>query len=204
MLEGLGVKVRINEVARTKEYLGVPYDASTVVLTVEGLENVFESLFPLLLTPQGSSGVRRDPPGLKDFWYWKESQLSIFSTVKEYYAIKAHRLVQGLTLLVMFLFSVPNLVDNDKRTVTLSSCLEAIKNMEESKNNRSTAGHYMIASELNSSGVLIYRVRFPSFMFETRKSYIFSTNGNNSAEALKSAVDFRDSTINDWLRSKLT
>lgn len=104
----------------------------------------------------------------------------------------------------MCLFSIPYFVGNDRRTVTLSSCLDAIKNMEETKNNRSTAGHYMIASELSSSGVLTYRVRFPSFMFETRKSHIFNINGNDSAEVLKSAVAFRDSTINEWLKSKLT
>jgi len=62
----------------------------------------------------------------------------------------------------------------------------------------------MIASELNSSGVLAYRVRFPSFLFETRKSHIFNTNGNNSAEVLKTAVAFRDSTINSWLKNQLS
>jgi hypothetical protein len=104
---------------------------------------------------------------------------------------------------VLYLFSIPNLIDNDKRTVTLSSCLEAIKNMEKTQNNRSNAGHYMIASEFNSSGVLAYRVRFPSFMFEVRKSYIFTTSGNESAKVLETAVAFRDSTINSWLKEKL-
>jgi hypothetical protein len=128
---------------------------------------------------------------------------NVFSIVEEYYAVKAHRLIAGLTNLVLYLFSIPNLIDNDKRTVTLSSCLEAIKNMEKTKNNRSNAGHYMIASEFNSSGVLAYRVRFPSFMFEVRKSYIYNTSGNDSAKVLETAVAFRDSTINSWLKDKL-
>lgn len=187
LLSSLGVKVRLSEVPRTKEYLGVSYDASTVVLTIEGLENIFDCLFPLLLS-------------LKDYWYWKKDQLNVFSIVDKYYAAKAHRLIAGLTSLVTYLFSVPNLVDNDNRTVTLSSCLEAIKNMEENKNNRSTAGHYMVASELNSSGVLAYRVRFPSFMFEGRKSSIFNTSDIGPEGALKAAVAFRDSTINSWLK----
>lgn len=190
MLSTLGVKVQLNEVNRTKEYSGVSYDASTVVLTIEGLANLFDCLLPLLLT-------------LKEYWYWKEDQLNVFSIVEKYYAIKAHRLIAGLTNLVLYLFSIPKLIDNDRRTVTLSSCLDAIKNMEETKNNRANAGHYMIASEFDSSGVLAYRVRFPSFMFEGRKSYIFTTSGNDSAKVLETAVAFRDSTINSWLKDKL-
>jgi hypothetical protein len=190
MLSTLGVKVLVNEVSRTKEYSGESYDASTVVLTIEGLENVFESLFPLLLS-------------LKDYWFWKEEQLNMFFNVEKYYAVKGHRLIPGLTNLVTYIFSVPNLVDNEKRKVTLSMCLDAIKNMEIMKNNRSTAGYYMIASELAQSGVLVYRVRFPSFMFEVRKSFIFNTSDLGSDGALKAAVAFRDSTINSWLRDNI-
>jgi hypothetical protein len=84
MLSTLGVKVRVNEESRNKEYSGVSYDASTVVLTIEGLENVLDCLLPLLLS-------------LKDHWYWKEDQLNVFSIVEEYYAVKAHQLIAGLT-----------------------------------------------------------------------------------------------------------
>jgi len=87
MLSTLGVKVLVNEVTRTKEYLGESYDASTVVLTIEGLENVFDFLFPLLLS-------------LKEYWFWKEEQLNIFYNVEKHYAVKAHRLIPGLTYLV--------------------------------------------------------------------------------------------------------
>jgi hypothetical protein len=90
----------------------VSYDASTVVLTIEGLENVFDCLFPLLLS-------------LKDYWYWKGDQLNVFSIVEKYYTVKAHRLALGLTNLVMCLFSIPYFVGIDRRTVTLSSCLDA-------------------------------------------------------------------------------
>jgi hypothetical protein len=120
--------------------------------------------------------------------------------VFNFYKVKAHLLLPGLTALVKYLYSLPTFNANQERRLPELTVLEHIDNMLLAKNIRYECGHYIITSETTSSG-LAYRVRLPAFMYGKRSSTMFYASQSSPSGALTQAVQHRENTIRQWLRS---
>lgn len=189
LLTSLGISNSLLDIMRNKSYNGIVYDASCIVLTIEGLTSVLSQLLPQLLA-------------LQEFFYWKSTQLNALIVLNTYISVSAHLLIPGLISLVHFVFSIPTYLGPEGKSVTLSMVLAQIELKLSEMNARTSSGQYMITAENTPQG-MAYRVRFPAFMFGKIRSAQFLCKHSCPVQALADAVSHRDTVINDWLTDKL-
>lgn len=157
--------------------------AKTYILTVKGINNVFNSLFPLL-------------KNYSHFLYWKSDSFNLLVWVERLIRSGGHHTYFGLKALVEKIYGNTNERFTDKET-----WMARIKDWLKGVSDRRVWGEYYIYSIYTSNKEIRgWQVRFPSTfkLPKSNKAFMSSTCGGQE-KALSTAVQYRDKILSDWI-----
>lgn len=153
----------------------------TFNLTVKGIDNVFNNLFPLL-------------EKYSHFLYWKIDSFNLLRWVKRLMDIGGHHTYLGLNTLINKIYSSTNerFVDKEIWNNRLNSWLKAILD------NRKWGEYYIYPLFIsNTKEIKGWQVRFPSSLkvpAKSNKAFMCSTN-QGQEKALQLAVQYRNKIV---------
>lgn len=157
--------------------------ANTLILTVKGIDNVFNSLFPLLKE-------------YSHFLYWKNDSFKLLSWVRQLVKMGGHHTYSGLKALIDKVYSSVNERFTDKEVWMnrLNDWLKAVSGR------RDWGEYYISAIYTSNKEIRGWQVRFPSTLKlpKSNKAFMSSTCGGQD-KALADAVQYRDKIISDWI-----
>ena len=156
---------------------------NTYTLTVKGIDNVFNSLFPLLKK-------------YSYFLYDKSNSFNLLVWVERLIRSGAHHTYFGLQVLVNKIYQETNERFTDKQVwiSRLEDWLKAVSTRRE-------WGEYFISPVYTSNKKIRgWQVRFPSTLKlpKSNKAFMCSTCGGQD-KALVTAVQYRDKILSDWI-----
>lgn len=160
--------------------------ANTYTLTVKGVNNVFDSLFPLMKK-------------YSHFLYWKADSFNLLLWVCRLLRSGGHHTYFGLKALINKIYSSYN-----KRFIDQKVWMDRIDTWLKAVSGRRECGEYYISAIYTSKQpkeVRGWQVRFPSTLKLPEKSnkafmsYIYG----GQASALLAAVQYRDKILSDWI-----
>jgi len=157
--------------------------ATTYTLTVKGINNVFNSLIPLL---KNSS----------HFLYGKSDSFNLLVWVERLVNSGGHHTYFGLIALVNKIYASTN-----KRFTDKEVWMDRIEDWLKVASARRDTGEYSIYSIYTSDHkVRGWQVRFPSTfkLPKSNKAFICST-WDGQDKALAAAVQYRDKILSDWI-----
>jgi len=157
----------------------------TWTLKVIGIDNVFKSLFPLLVK-------------YSHFLYWKSDSFNLLVWVKSLVKLGGHHTYFGLNALIDKVYSSVNERFTDKEVWTnrLNIWLKAVSD-------RRDWGEYYIYPIYTPNKIIRgWQVRFPSTLKlpKSNKAFMCSTCGGKD-KALSLAVEYRDKIISSWIKT---
>nr|YP_009741049.1 Homing endonuclease [Fusarium pseudograminearum]YP_010390553.1 homing endonuclease [Fusarium acaciae-mearnsii]YP_010390719.1 homing endonuclease [Fusarium austroamericanum]YP_010390776.1 homing endonuclease [Fusarium boothii]YP_010390876.1 homing endonuclease [Fusarium cortaderiae]YP_010390930.1 homing endonuclease [Fusarium louisianense]YP_010390981.1 homing endonuclease [Fusarium meridionale]YP_010391033.1 homing endonuclease [Fusarium mesoamericanum]YP_010391144.1 homing endonuclease len=156
---------------------------NTFTLTVKGIDNVFNSLFPLLKK-------------YSHFLYGKRDSFNLLVWVEGLIRSGGHHTYFGLKALVYRIYHSTNerITDKEVWMSRLEDWLKAVSARRE-------CGEYYISPIYTSNKQIIgWQVRFPSTLKlpKSNKAFMSSTCGGQD-KALAIAVQYRDKILSDWI-----
>lgn len=159
--------------------------ANTYTLTVKGINNVFNSLFPIL-------------KNYSHFLYGKSESFNLLVWVERLVRSGGHHTYFGLKALVEKIYSNTNERFTDKET-----WMDRIEDWLKTVNARRERGEYYISPIYTSNKQIRgWQVRFPSTFKSLRtksnKAFMISTCGGQD-KALATAVQYRDKILSNWI-----
>ena len=160
--------------------------AKTYTLTVKGINNVFNSLFPLL-------------KNYSHFLYGKSDSFNLLVWVEELIRSGGHHTYFGLKALVEKFYGNTN-----ERFTNKEVWVGRIEEWLKAVNARRDWGEYYISPVYTSNKEIRgWQVRFPSTLKlpKSNKAFMTSTRGGQD-KALATAVQYRDKILSDWISQK--
>lgn len=157
--------------------------ATTYTLTVKGINNVFNSLIPLL-------------KNYSHFLYGKSHSFNLLVWVERLVNSGGHHTYFGLIALVNKIYASTN-----KRFTDKEVWMDRIEDWLKVASARRDTGEYYISSIYTSDHkVRGWQVRFPSTfkLPKSNKAFISST-WDGQDKALAAAVQYRDKILSDWI-----
>lgn len=157
--------------------------ANTYTLTVKGINNVFNSLFPLL-------------KNYSHFLYGKSESFNFFVWVDRLIRSGGHHTYFGLRALIEKIYDNTNERFTDKEV-----WMGRIEDWLKAVSARREWGEYYISPIYNSNKEIRgWQVRFPSTLKlpKSNRAFMTSTCGGQD-KALATAVQYRDIILSDWI-----
>lgn len=157
--------------------------ANTYTLTVKGIKNVFNSLFPLLKT-------------YSHFLYGKTDSFNLLVWVDQLIKWGGHHTYFGLIALINKIYDSTNERFTDKEV-----WMGRIEDWLKAVSARREWGEYFISPIYTSNKEIRgWQVRFPSTLKlpKSNKAFMCSTCGGQD-KALADAVQYRDKILSDWI-----
>lgn len=157
--------------------------ANTYTLTVKGINNVFNSLFPLL-------------KNYSHFLYGKSDSFNFLSWIEQLVGSGGHHTYFGLKALIEKLYGNTNERITDKETwmKRIEDWLKAVRARRE------WGEYYIYPIYTSNKQIRGWQVRFPSTLKlpKSNKAFMSSTCGGED-KALATAVQYRDKILSDWI-----
>ena len=171
VLNALGIKTSLEK------------SANTYTLTVKGINNVFNSLFPLL-------------KNYSHFLYGKNDSFKLLVWVEQLIRWGGHHTYFGLIALINKIYD-----SNNKRFTDKEVWMGRIEDWLKAVSARREWGEYFISPIYTSNKEIRgWQVRFPSTLKlpKSNKAWMSSTCGGQD-KALAAAVQYRDKILSDWI-----
>ena len=157
----------------------------TLTLTVKGIDNVFNSLFPLLKE-------------YSHFLYWKSDSFKLLAWVRQLVKLGGHHTYFGLNALIDKVYSSVNERFTDKEVWMnrLNDWLKAVSGR------RDWGEYYISAIYTSNKEIRGWQVRFPSTLKlpKSNKAFMSPTCGGQD-KAFANAVQYRDKILSDWINN---
>lgn len=155
----------------------------TYDLTIKGISNVFNSLFPLLKKNS-------------HFLYWKSESFYLLVWVDKLVRLGGHHTYFGLKALIDKVYNSSN-----KRFIDKEVWMSRINDWLKAVSDRRDRGEYYISPIYTpNKEIRGWQVRFATSLKlpKSNKAFMFSTCGGQD-KALEKAVQYRDKIISDWI-----
>ncbi len=160
-------------------------DTQYVLCVVEGIDNVCNSLLPLLDT-------------YKEFFFWKTFQLKMAQQFGKLIALDCRNLYHVKYLIIKTLYSIDN-----NRDLPIEHWFKRIDEIFKNKAVKNISGELYISpvnDKINKTGQIGWNVFLPEFLnIKPRTKYFYFSSFGGKDLALKEAISYRDSVINNWL-----
>jgi len=161
--------------------------ANTYTLTVKGMDNVFNSLFPLL-------------KNYSHFLYGKSESLNFLIWVERLVRSGGHHTYFGLRALINKIYDSTN-----ERFTSKKVWMDRIEDWLKAVSARREWGEYFISPIYTSNREIRgWQVRFPSTLkFPKSNKALMSSTCGGQDKALAAAVQYRDKILSDWITQLL-
>jgi len=163
-------------------------DKHYVYCTVEGIDNVCNNLLPLLEKHQ-------------PLFFWKQHQLKMTKQFGKLILMDSRNLLPVKYLLIKTIYSI----DND-RNYDLDHWIKRIDEIFKIKSTRNASGEFYITLVKDKKDKTIqagWNVFLPAFLgISPRTKYFYFYHFAEKDLALKAAIAYRDSMINNFIQSK--
>lgn len=157
-----------------------------IVLKVEGYNYLFEKLIPIIRP-------------YSHYLYWKYYQYELMFNVARLVRAKVHSTLYGFSVILDIIYSYPNMRKQSK-----DYWLNIIQTWFKSRASENKSGENNIQAVygrgLLKGKIVAWKCVFPMESKIKAKQFSFK-NENESREALKQAIIFRDSSIKNWVDS---
>ena len=156
------------------------------ILTVEGIQSMFNLLIPLMKP-------------YSQYFYWKFDQFELMLRLALLVNAKAHLTLYGFKTIIEIIYSYPN-----KRNKSKDFWIDIIESWFKSQAAENKSAENNIQAVFGrgtlSGQIIAWKCVFNSNSNLKSKQFGF-TNIADSRVALKQAIDYRDSTIKSWVDS---
>ncbi len=162
--------------------------SSMIILSVEGIYNIFNILLPLFTQ-------------YSNYFYWKRHQYELMYGCAPLILAGAHLTRWGLNLIIDICYSFYN-----KRSDSKEYWLNNIAKYFAGKDAKCISGHQMIEPArgrgITAGEIIAWRVVIPDSLTLKLPNKVFSIAKYGSSEdALLAAISYRDSVMQDWVKS---
>nr|YP_009568429.1 hypothetical protein [Drechslerella brochopaga]QBL02511.1 hypothetical protein [Drechslerella brochopaga] len=163
-------------------------DIHYALCIVEGIDHVCNSLLPLLFTH-------------KELFFWKTFQLNMTQQFGKLVALDSRNLYHVKYLIIKTLYSIDN-----ARDLPYEHWLKRIDEIFKNKAVKNISGELYISpvnDKVHKTGQIGWNVYLPEFLnVRPRTKYFYFSSFGGKDAALKQAISYRDTVINNWLESQ--
>lgn len=164
------------------------------ILTVEGISYIFEILLPEIRP-------------YSHYLYWKYDQYELMSGVARLVNAKAHYTLYGFMAIIEIIYSYPN-----KRLQSKEIWLDIIQSWFNNRASKTKSGEnniqavygrgpsFFFIKKGGKGSIVAWKCVFPN-EFKIKSRQFGFTNNTESGQALKQAIQYRDTSIKSWVDS---